>query len=153
MDPEAENARTLRALRDLVEDSDLGHATIEERAGFRRGYLTQVLGGHIQLKLWQVLAVLAALGSPAHRFFAELYPRRPATAPAGRPRAARPPAGAPTAAPALPLTRDVLRIYGFGLESLAALRRRLEACEAELAAASRDEGVSARLTEAPAGRR
>lgn len=76
MDVVAETQRALQALRDRVEDSDLTQATIEARAGLTRGYLGQVLRGHIELKLWQVLAIVAAIGVTPDRFFADLYPRR-----------------------------------------------------------------------------
>ncbi len=116
MDVGEEAQRVLRHLRDRVEDSDLPRREIERRLGLHGGYLSQLLSGGIELKYWHLIAVLEAIGYPWARFFAEVFPRR------GRRRS-------PQLAARLRVNRDVVRIYGIGVETVRDLRRRLERCE------------------------
>lgn len=111
-----EAARVLRRLADLVEDSDLRRREIEHRAGFNKGYLSQLLWGNVELKVWHVLALLDALGKSPAEFFALLYPLR------------KPPIS-PAAAAGLRVNADVVCIYSLGIESIEMLRARLGACE------------------------
>ncbi len=115
----AETLRTLGYLRDLIEDSDLARSEIEDRSGFSRGYLSRLLNAQIDLKLRHLETLLEALGIAAGQFFNELYPRR-------RERLQR---RATSPLPQLKVSSDVVRIYGFGIESIQQLRRRLEECE------------------------
>lgn len=61
------------ALYRLVRQSDLTQRAIEERNGFTRGYLSQVLKGHVTLTARHVLGILFALDVDPGAFFAELY--------------------------------------------------------------------------------
>jgi transcriptional regulator with XRE-family HTH domain len=109
------------ALRRQIQASPLSQCRIEQRAGFSRGYLSQVLAGNLDLKLSHVLAVLEALGVAPGRFFAGLYPdiRRTALA-TFRERRDRDLAHMP---------RNMDAFYDLGIESLSGLRQRLERCE------------------------
>ncbi len=66
--------RARQALRRLVRESNLTQRAVEERSGFKRGYLSQVLQGHIALSLRHVLGILLATGTSPGTFFAELFP-------------------------------------------------------------------------------
>jgi len=125
MEPAAETRRALAYLRDLVEDSDIPRSEIERRLGFSRGYLAQLLTGNMDLKLWQLIAILDTVGKTPAKFFAELFPRRPPGQLSGRRR--------PVTVAGLTVTRDVVLVYGFGLDAIRDLRRRLERCERALA--------------------
>lgn len=115
-----ETARVLRRLADLVEDSDLRWREIETRAGFSRGYLSRLLSGRAELKVWHVSALLSALGlEKPPEFFAALYPRRH-------------PAALPVTAAGLRVNADVVCIYSLGIEAIEQLRARLAVCERAL---------------------
>ncbi|MEL7059031.1 MAG: helix-turn-helix transcriptional regulator [Acidobacteriota bacterium] len=60
-------------LRRLVKTSTVSQREIERRANWSRGYLSQVLQGHIGLAVHHVLAVLSALESDPGRFFADVF--------------------------------------------------------------------------------
>lgn len=121
MDPHAEAGRVLAALRLHIKSSPLSQRKIEERAGFSRGYLSQLLTEKLELKVVHIMAVLDVLEVPPAHFFAALYP------------AARPTAldrfkhSSRLDLPELNQTMDAL--YGLGLESLHRLRHRLARCE------------------------
>lgn len=111
-DSSFETRRVLAHLRDAVEDTDLGHAEIESRAGFSPGYLSQLFAANIELKITHVLALLAALEIDTAAFFQALFPRQ-----------------RDTGGVHLPAHHDAASVYGFGIESLASLRQRLERFE------------------------
>lgn len=111
-----ETARVLRRLADLVEDSDLRRYEIEDRAGFNKGYLSQLLWGNVELKVWHVHALLGALGRNPAEFFGALFPMP------------RPPMSAATAT-GLRVNADVVCIYSLGIEAVESLRARLDVCE------------------------
>ena len=50
---------------------------LEERNGFQRGYLSQVLKGRIQLTVRHLFGLLLALDLPPERFFAEIFNKYP----------------------------------------------------------------------------
>ena len=144
-DAERDSERVRRHLGDLVEDSDLPHATIERDGGLSRGYLSQILHDRIELKLWHVLAVLRGVGVAPERFFAAAYPRRrrrPSSA-AGAVAARGPLLASPDAD--LELTRDRLALLVFGIAELEALDRRLRACERALCEVVQRPAVGRRL--------
>ena len=63
----------LRAeLRRRVRESDLTQRAIEERNGFTRGYLSQVLQGHVTLTARHVFGILFALDIEPGSFFQRL---------------------------------------------------------------------------------
>lgn len=74
--------RVLRKLRRLVRQSARSQRSVEQENGFRRGYLSQVLKGHITLTVRHLLGILRALDVAPSRFFAEFEGRdRPREAP------------------------------------------------------------------------
>ena len=126
----AGTGRVLRALRDAVADSDLSYATIETRAGFERGYLSQLLTGRIELKVHHVFAVLEAIGRRRGAFFAAIFPLE-----------LRPSELGPTLARALRVGTDVVRIYSAGIEAVEGMRPRLRRCEEALTRLLQNEEV------------
>ena len=63
--------RVLEALRQRVKTASVSQRGIEEQHDWRRGYLSQVLTGHITLTVHHVLAVVQSLDISASEFFAE----------------------------------------------------------------------------------
>lgn len=143
-DAERDSERVRRHLGDLVEDSDLPHATIERAGGLSRGYLSQILHDRIELKLWHVLAVLRGVGVAPERFFAAAYPRRRRRPSSSAGVAARGPLLASPDAD-LELTRDRLALLVFGIAELEGLDRRLRACERALCEVVQSPAVGRRL--------
>ncbi|HEX9733665.1 MAG TPA: helix-turn-helix transcriptional regulator [Thermoanaerobaculia bacterium] len=128
----AETRRALACVRDLIEDSDLLQRDVEDRVGFSRGYLSQLLNGHIDLKVRHLEPLLEALGLLPGQYFGALFPPgRRRVRRSGRPR------------PPLKVSKDVIRIYGFGIAEARELRRRLEQCEERLEEMARSDAVAA----------
>lgn len=123
-------AQVLRALRDAVEDSDLAHAVIEKRAGFARGYLSQLLTGHIELKVHHVFVVLRAIGRRRGAFFAAIFPIEATFV-----------RSSPVFTQALRGGLDVVRIYSAGIEAVEGMRPRLRRCERALETLLENEEV------------
>lgn len=71
--------RVREALRRRVRASTHTQRDVERRNGFRPGYLSQVLQGHIALTLRHLLGILLALEVDPETFFAELAGRYPST--------------------------------------------------------------------------
>lgn len=109
---------------------------LEERAGFSKGYLSQILHGNIDLKLSHLLAVIDALEVDPADFFAELFDERRFAAHSllslGRRGGERggERGSERSGARSTPLGLELARLYGLGLESLDELLRRLDRCEA-----------------------
>lgn len=120
-----ETGRLLARLAQLVDDADLDGPRVEARAGLERGQLARLLDRRRELRFRDLLAVLDVLSVTPDAFFASLYPPR-AGAPArrGRRRARD--------RVAVSARADVASVFGFGVESLCRLRRRLERCELAL---------------------
>lgn len=144
---ERDAERIRRNLVHLVEDSDLGHRTIERRAELNHGYLTQILHARVELKLWHVLAVLRGLAITPERFFAAAYPRH---------------RGAPGPGVAASSDEDPFPILGdrdldletarervallvIGIAEVESLRLRAARCEEALRDVGRSPEVAARL--------
>lgn len=70
LDASVENVR--RRLRDQVRLSPLSQRQIEDHLGWSRGYLSQVLQGHITLSVGHLLGILSALERRPEVFFAEV---------------------------------------------------------------------------------
>ncbi|RMH23482.1 MAG: XRE family transcriptional regulator [Acidobacteria bacterium] len=122
MDPRYECRRVLDEIRRLIKRSPFSQRQVEARAGFSRGYLSQLLAENLDLKLVHIIAILEVLEvSPGH-FFRTLYPDPRESA------LARFKSRSQLAASAA-LNRDLDALYDAGLESLKQLRRRLERCE------------------------
>ncbi len=94
---------------------------VERRAGFSRGYLSQLLAGNVDLKVRHILSVLDALGIAPGQFFASLYPRTG--------RAALSAFQNRHGQEAFTKADDLDAFHELGIESLAGLRQRLERCE------------------------
>lgn len=115
----------LDRLRLLVHYAPSTPRAIERRAGFSRGYLSQILAGNLHLRVEHLLAVVLALDLDPAEFFDGLFtdrryrPRRSDDAPPRR-----------DATQALSL--ELAKRYGVGLDSLDDLLRRLETYEASL---------------------
>jgi transcriptional regulator with XRE-family HTH domain len=124
MDPRAETQRALEEIRRMVKSSDLSQRKVEDRAGFSRGYLSQLLAKNLDLKLWHLLAILDVLGASPTDFFLRLYPQ--STCPSlERFRSESAPVDAET--------EEILRrLYDLGPESLRELRERVAGCESAI---------------------
>lgn len=132
----AETHRTLGRLRDLIEDADLRHRDIEERAGWSPGYVSQLLGGHVELRLSHLEPLLKALDIDPARFFREMFPRQApsrASTP-GKRKVSR-----------LKVNPDVVEIYDFGIESLRGLHLRMDECEKAITTVARQAVVKKRI--------
>ena len=69
-----EMVRSLRdELRRLVRDSGSTQRAVEEANGFTRGYLSQVLQGHVTLTARHVLGILLALDVSPGAFFQRTF--------------------------------------------------------------------------------
>ncbi len=117
----SETTPALEEIRRLVQASGLSQREVEERAGFSKGYLSQLLARNLDLKVWHVLAILDALKHSPGEFFGQVYP------------ASRLPALERFQETSRPLSQEmdeVLgRLYQYGVESLNELRGRLTRCE------------------------
>lgn len=60
------------SLRTLVRDSGRTQRSVEDDNGFRRGYLSQVLQGHITLTARHLIGILQSLDIAPSAFFARL---------------------------------------------------------------------------------
>lgn len=60
------------ALRNLLRDSGRTQRSVEDDNGFRRGYLSQVLQGHITLTARHLIGILQSLEVAPSAFFARL---------------------------------------------------------------------------------
>lgn len=121
MDWKAEAAHALEEIRRMIKNSDLSQRMVEDRAGFSRGYLSQLLARNLDLKLCHVLAILDVFDRNPGEFFSAVYPssRHPALEQFKN-----------RSQPLSPEMDDVLaRLYKFGVESLDDLRNRLARCE------------------------
>ncbi len=119
----------LERLRWRIQCSPLTQRALERNLGFSKGYLSQVLRGHVDLKFNHLLSLLEALGVDAGDFFAEIA-EEPGSG--GR---AEAPAGPEPARTGIEQGLGLARLYTFGLESLGDLERRLERCEEALGVA------------------
>ena len=113
----------MERLRLLIFATKITQAEIERRVGFSRGYLSQLLNGAVDMKLHHLLEIADAMGIEAGDFFAALFPRsRPAIFDAldDFRRSSR---------RENPVSLELARLYGYGIETIEDLRRRLQRCE------------------------
>jgi len=122
-----ETLPALQEIRRLLKETGMSQRRLEERAGFSRGYVSQLLGRNLDLKLFHVIAILDALNEDVAAFFKRTYP-----AAKKRRRALdefRLQSG--------PLTEEIDellgRLYEYGVDSLRDLKERLEQCEKRMA--------------------
>ena len=66
----------LKEIRRLVRLSDLSQRQVEKQAGFSKGYLSQLLGQNLDLKVWHVFAILNVLDVEPRAFYARVFPGR-----------------------------------------------------------------------------
>jgi len=78
--PEEEVQRVSEALREAIRRRKTSQRQIERVLGQGKGYLSQLLGGNVDLKLKHVFAVLEVLGLAADEFFLGIYGRSDAVA-------------------------------------------------------------------------
>ncbi|MCP4658840.1 MAG: helix-turn-helix transcriptional regulator [bacterium] len=123
-----ETLRVLKRLRLLIYLLDDTLREVEKRSGFSRGYLSQILTGTVEIKLWQVLAILEAIQLEPSEFFAELFPRRCNRAVETLDELHN---GSRTLE--RPLSLELARLFKLGIESIEDFRGRLERCEEALA--------------------
>ncbi len=121
MDWKIETRRVLEEIRRLIKQSDLNQRKIEERAGFSRGYLSQLFAENITLKVWHVLAILKVLDQSPADFFCRLYPSKRLHALEQFRLSSEP--------MSQELDSKLGRLYNFGVSSLQNFRQRLERCE------------------------
>ncbi len=69
--------RLLKELRRVIRESDTTQRAIEAKNGYTRGYLSQVLQGHVTLTARHVFGILLALDIPPAAFFSRLFGERP----------------------------------------------------------------------------
>jgi transcriptional regulator with XRE-family HTH domain len=67
--------RVSEALREAIRRRKTSQRQIERVLGQGKGYLSQLLGGNVDLKLKHVFAVLEVLGLEADEFFLGIYGR------------------------------------------------------------------------------
>jgi len=123
-----EIGRIRARLRSIIHLAPVTQRQVEQRAGFSRGYLSQLMCGNIDLKYHHLMRILEVLDTSAGAFFAELYPGRPSRllgALATFRRRSRPLDHH--------LRVQLARLYGLGLASLDDLSERLDRCEDALA--------------------
>jgi transcriptional regulator with XRE-family HTH domain len=120
---EARVRELLEQLRLVVHYAPATQRQIEHKAGFSKGYLSQILRGHSEIKLSHVLAVIHALDLSPADFFAELFGERRYAASSLRSPSRRP------SGEGSRLGLELARLYGIGIESLDDFVQRLEACE------------------------
>lgn len=128
MDPRRESQRLLHWLRFLIHISAQSQRSVEQKAGFSRGHLSQILNGRVDLKLQHVLRILEALGVSPSEFFFHVFPRRRSRVPEVL-EAFRLQSRDVTDE----LKLDLARLYGYGVESLEDFEMRLGRCEDVLA--------------------
>ena len=72
----------IQELRARIRASGLRYADIEERAGFSKKYLSQLINGHVDLKVFQLFKILDAIHASPDEFFtavARRYRKSPTT--------------------------------------------------------------------------
>lgn len=121
-DPRVATAHVLERIRLLIYLSERTQREIEQRLGFSRGYLSLLLGGKVDLKMWQLLAILHALELEPAEFFAEAFPRR-------RNRALENLDDLRESLRNKPLALELAGLFALGIESIADFSERLECCE------------------------
>ena len=112
----------LDTLRRWIREAGFSQRRVEEGAAFSKGYLAQLLGRNLDLKMWHVMAILNVLDRSVVDLFEEVYPR-----------SRRYPALETFQRSSKPLREEMdqllAQLYRHGGHSLEELYRRLEKCE------------------------
>jgi transcriptional regulator with XRE-family HTH domain len=74
MDWKLETEPALQEIRRMLKEAGLSQAALERRLGYSKGYISQLFGQNLDLKVSHVLAILDALECPPGDFFARAYP-------------------------------------------------------------------------------
>lgn len=122
MDTTDVTTRILERLRLRLMRSRITQREIERRVGFSRGYLSQLLAGTVEMKYWQLLAILDAMELEPSEFFGELFPRRRHPALEALDEVAR-------QSEESSLSYELARLFAFGIESVLDFHDRLALCE------------------------
>ena len=139
VDPKGMTLRILERLHLRIRRSRFTQRTIESRVGFSRGYLSQILGGTVEIKYWQLLAILDVMEIEPSEFFSELFPRRRHPALESLDDVAR-------QSEEGSLTHELAGLFGMGIETMVNFRERLALCEeaidelADLGVLPKDDG-------------
>ena len=73
--PDVETKRLSEALREAVHRRKFSLRQVENALGQGKGYLSQLLGGNVDLKVKHVFAVLGVIGMEPEELFLDLYDR------------------------------------------------------------------------------
>ncbi len=113
----------LAEIRRLLKEAKMTQGKLEKEADFSDGYVSQLLGLNLDLKLKHVLVILAVLEVSPEDFFAQAYPR-PKKGHRALDKFQR------TSGPLVAEVDDLLTdLYERDFDSLEDLRRRLGRCE------------------------
>lgn len=124
MDSKRETVRLLKRLRLLIQLSEKTQQEIESQAGFSSGYLSQMLNGHIEVKIRHLLVILDSIEIRPAELFLQLFPRR-----RNRISDVLETFKRRSGSFDKSLVRELARLYGYGIESLDDLEDRLDRCE------------------------
>jgi len=75
MEWEVEVERVSEALREAIRRKKSSLRNVEQALGQGRGYMSQLLGGNVDIKLKHVFSVLGVIGVEADEFFLNVYSR------------------------------------------------------------------------------
>jgi transcriptional regulator with XRE-family HTH domain len=117
--------RILERLHFRIRRSRFTQRKIESRIGFSQGYLSQILGGTVEIKYWQLLAILDAMELEPSEFFRELFPRHRVPALDSLDDVAR-------QSEEGSLTHELVQLFASGIETTHALRDRVARIEEAL---------------------
>jgi transcriptional regulator with XRE-family HTH domain len=72
---EVEVDRVCEALREVIRRKKSSLRNVEQALGQGRGYMSQLLGGNVDIKLKHVFSILGVIGVKADEFFSHVYSR------------------------------------------------------------------------------
>ena len=133
----AETRPLLDEIRRLVRFSDISQRDVEKGAGFSKGYLSQLLGQNLDLKMWHILAILKVLDVDSGHYFQRVFGPPPETS--SKPRSLE-----KFERLSQPISEDLDRqlgeLYRDRADTLDSLRHRLGKCEDALSQLA-DQGL------------
>jgi len=74
-DVEVEVERVCESLREAIRRKKSSLRNVEQALGQGRGYMSQLLGGNVDIKLKHIFKVLAVIGVEPDEFFLNVYSR------------------------------------------------------------------------------
>jgi hypothetical protein len=69
--------RVAAALRTAIRLSGLSHRQVERSLRLSTGYLTRILAGQVELKVWHVVSICQVIGFPLGNFLGFVFPPEP----------------------------------------------------------------------------